>query len=215
MKLISKNNEPTEWTQFRNTPGTDYESSPVLRQALYKEQGGICAYCMKRLYDEFSGGVSSNKIEHIKARSQCTRDERMQYKNMILCCSGIENSNSPSATHCDTHRGNEDIGISPLNPACIESISYSRNGQITSSNPEWNRDINDTLNLNHPILVANRKSAISGIIRFLGEKEVWKQSEIKALIKSYESKDNNGLYKEYAAALAYKLNKWLAVKMAQ
>ena len=44
MKLIVKGREPKVWEEFRNTPGTDYESKLELRQALYREQGGLCAY---------------------------------------------------------------------------------------------------------------------------------------------------------------------------
>ena len=213
MKLIYKGTEPAEWVEFRNTPGTDYESRACLRRALYMEQGGICAYCMKRLSDELAGGVSANKIEHIKARSKCTREERMQYRNMVLCCSGVEAGLPDSETHCDTHRGNDDISITPLSLKCIESLSYKTDGHIESSDEEWNRDIDVTLNLNHPVLVLNRKFAISGVIKILGTKR-WTAREIRAMIKFYESRDKNGLYKEFAAAIVWKLNRWLAVKSA-
>lgn len=48
MKLIVKHKEPKEWVEYRNTPNVSYESKPFLREALYDEQGGICAYCMSR-----------------------------------------------------------------------------------------------------------------------------------------------------------------------
>lgn len=49
MILITKNKEPKEWTEYRNTPGVDYQAIPELIQSLLKEQGYICAYCMRRI----------------------------------------------------------------------------------------------------------------------------------------------------------------------
>lgn len=49
MILITKNKEPKEWTEYQNTPGVDYQAIPELVQSLLKEQGYICAYCMRRI----------------------------------------------------------------------------------------------------------------------------------------------------------------------
>lgn len=49
MIKIAKNKEPKEWTEYRNTPGVDYQSIPELVESLLKEQGYICAYCMRRI----------------------------------------------------------------------------------------------------------------------------------------------------------------------
>mgnify|MGYP006975028538 CR=1 FL=1 len=34
MILITKNKEPKEWTEYRNTPGVDYQAIPELVQSL-------------------------------------------------------------------------------------------------------------------------------------------------------------------------------------
>ncbi len=109
MKLVIKGNEPIEWAVKRNTPGRgEFEAIPELRQSLYKEQGGLCAYCMQRLEDEISpinsgkfhvvggGGygheIVKNKVEHIITQSESKRlgqpDNDFDYKNMLLCCNG-------------------------------------------------------------------------------------------------------------------------------
>ena len=51
MIKITKGPEPVGWTTIKNTPGIDYDSADktALRQALFKEQGGICGYCMRRI----------------------------------------------------------------------------------------------------------------------------------------------------------------------
>lgn len=214
MKLIVKDNEPLEWTEFRNTPGTNYESKPCLRQALYQEQGGICAYCSRRLFDEFSNGTTTNRIEHIKAQSKCTREERMHYTNMVLCCNGriYNNDTSDNNTICDLHRKNDDISISPLNKSCIDSISYSTTGRILSSNFDWNKDINKTLNLNHPVLVSNRRSSLTAIIATLGKKKDWKISEIKSMIKKFENRNADGLFEPNSDIIVWQLKKWASHK---
>ena len=214
MKLIVKDNEPLEWTEFRNTPGTNYESKPCLRRALYQEQGGICAYCSQRLFDEFSSGTTTNRIEHIKAQSKCTREERMRYTNMVLCCNGriYNNDTSENNTICDLHRKNDDISISPLNKSCIDSISYSTTGRILSSNLDWNKDINKTLNLNHPVLVSNRRSSLTAIIATLGKKKDWKISEIKSMIKKFENRNAEGLFEPNSDIIVWQLKKWASHK---
>ena len=41
MILINKNKEPKEWTEYKSTPGVDYQAIPELVQSLLKEQGYI------------------------------------------------------------------------------------------------------------------------------------------------------------------------------
>ena len=53
MILITKNKEPKEWTEYRNTPGVDYQAIPELVQSLLKEQGYICAYCKRRIPNKY------------------------------------------------------------------------------------------------------------------------------------------------------------------
>ena len=63
MILITKNKEPKEWTEYRNTPGVDYQAIPELVQSLLKEQGYICAYCMRALVCSIAIFVA--KLSHI------------------------------------------------------------------------------------------------------------------------------------------------------
>jgi hypothetical protein len=50
MRRIEKNIEPREWTEYRLTQDNPpYESKLELRESLLKEQGYICAYCMRRI----------------------------------------------------------------------------------------------------------------------------------------------------------------------
>lgn len=208
MKLIVKGREPKEWKEFRNTAGTDYESKQELRKSLYKEQGGLCAYCMKRLSNEFDRNVlTRNKIDHIKPRESCTRDERMDYNNMVLCCSGT----TFGITHCDTHKGSLSHTLSPLNPQFIDSLSYTSRGIIKSSDEIWDRELNAVLNLNHKQLAENRKDTILTIVKWLSSKSPTK-AQIEKSIKSYQSRDANGLYQEYCEVAVWRLRKSLRAR---
>lgn len=208
MKLIVKGKEPLEWKKFRRTPGTDYESKPELRKALYSEQGGLCAYCMRRLSDEFNRDIlTQNKIDHIKPRDFCTRDERMSYDNMVLCCNGTIQGTSENDTHCDTHKGSTIHQISPLRLCCIDSLSYTSRGKIKSSNITWDKELNEVLNLNQKLLIENRKSFLMKIINWLSKNP--SVAQINNKIEFYQSKNESGLYPEYCEVAVWRLKKSL------
>lgn len=210
MKLIVKGIEPEEWKDFSETPGAVYQSKPCLREALYKEQGGICAYCMQRLRNELSGkeGDSeiSNRVEHIKCRDNYPQLQ-LDYQNMVLCCNGKTNG---STIHCDRKKENTDISFSPLDTDFIETISYKKDGTISSSNRSWQTEMNLILNLNANILKANRAAVLRGIVNRLNRKK-WKKSEVRREFMNWNSIDTSGLYKSYCGVVVWYLNKKLKV----
>ncbi len=63
MRKINKGNEPLKWTEHKSTPGATYQRIPELADALLKEQGSICAYCMRRIPI-----IDSNKTTSIKIK---------------------------------------------------------------------------------------------------------------------------------------------------
>lgn len=75
MILIRKQHEPESLRRFRLTPGADFDGMPAaekneLRLALIKEQGYICAYCMRRIrLDEFEDHILISNEPVIPARS--------------------------------------------------------------------------------------------------------------------------------------------------
>ncbi|MCH4895719.1 TIGR02646 family protein [Marinilabiliaceae bacterium JC040] len=200
MILIKKNKEPQEWKKYRETEGAEYQSQPYLRKALYDEQGGICAYCMKKLDDESSNNAQ-NRIEHIKPRSKY-KELELDYSNMVLCCDG-HNGNIFS---CDLAKGDELISFTPLDSRFIDTISYgSKDGVIRSSNEEWNYEINKIVRLNEGYLLDNRRAALMGFIKTIKEKN-WKRSNLKNLYDMY-SKKVNGKYQPYCGIILYFLKK--------
>lgn len=221
MKLIVKNEEPEEWKEFRQTEEVGYEAKPCLRQSLYKEQGGICAYCMQRLEDELSvtapikvittkGGKTErveNKVEHIKCRDAYP-ELQLDYSNMVMCCFG-KTMKDGEHKFCDKAKGNQDISFTPFDANFINTLSYKNyTGAIKSSNPIWNKELNDTLNLNDSLLMLNRKAVLKGLRQSLDAKK-WKCSEIKRQIEIWDHKDAQGLFKPYCGMVVWYLKKKL------
>ena len=87
MRKINKGPEPVKWKQYCKTPGVKYQSIPELRDSLLKEQGYICAYCMRKIPHKDKNSTEDSRIEHIKCREKYPEEE-LAYSNMVICCPG-------------------------------------------------------------------------------------------------------------------------------
>ena len=84
MRLIIKGKEPVEWKAERETPDRgEFDSIPELRKSLYIDQGGICAYCMKRLEDELTP-IKDRKIKVVGAHEVIKRDAESKKDKIII-----------------------------------------------------------------------------------------------------------------------------------
>lgn len=176
MIYIKKQAEPGKLLQYRHQPGARFDDMDAdvkeqLRESLLREQGHLCAYCMRRI-----NGQSDVKIEHLKAR---TPENELLYHNLLAVCKGGEGE-PPWAQSCDTKKGNRPLFISPLSRTDMNRIYYKNNGEIHSfddtgyeftyvkagkhhkgfSTPD--QDLSDCLNLNYEngAPMAGRKSAL-------------------------------------------------------
>lgn len=212
MIKITKGKEPIEWTEVRNTPGVTYEDAPKdeLRKSLLNEQGGLCAYCMRRV-SFIPGTTTTTRIEHIKPRTLSIEEgrgeETLSYHNMILCCDGDIDGNKNF--HCDKSKGDQTIGFNPFDQAMIDTISYSsKDGTIKSSNPDYDKEFNEILNLNHPRLEANRLAVIKGLVIEIGRKK-WKKKDLVDRLHYYSNNTANGQLHAYCGVVIWYLNKKL------
>lgn len=218
MIAIKKGLEPISLTQFRASGGEKFDNLDSstkndIRESLLAEQGYLCAYCMGRIgRTRNKEGVPRDvKIEHVVPRAHTAVTPGMEwmeidYHNLVAVCEGKTNGE----THCDTCKGNTLVSLYPGDPALEASIKYSlADGTISSSNEDWNEDINSNkrLNLNHPTLKLNRKAALRGFIESLPKNKDW--SKIKLERKLNEL--NNAPVKEpYLGTLTFLLKKKLA-----
>ena len=205
MRRIDKGPEPTAWIRYRKTPGAVYEATDELRESLLKEQGYICAYCMRRIPTKDSNSNETSRIEHILCRERHA-GLQLDYRNMVICCPGAIDGNF----HCDKSKGSSDITFDLFQQRCMDTLSYgTRDGAIRSSNNTFDQEINEVLSLNNALLKRNRQMTLNGIIRQLKKKNSWKQSQIRTLLNEWDSKDNEGHYKPYNGIVVWYLKKKL------
>ena len=177
MIYIRKNSEPAKLLWYRHQSNARFDDMDAdvkeqLRDSLLREQGHLCAYCMREIHD--AGDV---KIEHFRAR---TPENELQYRNLLAVCKGGENG-PIAARSCDTQKGNRELSLSPLLKSDMNRIYYSNNAKIhsldttecefeyTDSSGKVHRgitsqdkDLEDCLNLNYEngIPLAGRKAAL-------------------------------------------------------
>lgn len=207
MIKINKGNEPATWTQKKETPDfTQYEPTDDLRNALLKEQGFICAYCMREIPTKDKGVKETSKIEHVKSRKD-RPDLQLDYNNMVICCPGYLNADA----HCDKSKDKSSVTFSLFNNLFPNTITYSiKNGTISSTNTitTWNKEINDTLNLNNSLLAYNRLYVLTGIKEVL-EKKKWKKAKIEEKLEEWLNPNANGKLKPYCGIVIWYLQKKL------
>ena len=204
MRFIRKNSEPESLTQYKKQVGAYYDGyykKDDVREALLKEQGYLCGYCMKRLES-----CNQVKIEHIVPQSRLVEDEKaaLDYHIMIGVCYGNEGHPKRELT-CDAHRGNDDLTVSPFSEASISLIKYRSDGTIYSDNPDINKDLNSTLNLNYNgfgvYLKENRKEvllACKNKLKTMKSQGCWSRRVLQRMLEEYEQPDAEGKLKPYS-----------------
>ncbi len=224
MLPIHKNQE-NPLLEFAKIPGVTYDDNRLpkreLKESLLKEQGYLCAYCMSRI------GENSMKVEHWAPQNPDTDEGELSseekekrrllsidYKNMLAVCKGDERSR-PQEQHCDTKKGNETILYNPSNPNDYNKlkIRYLHSGRIESSDEEFNKEIENKLNLNCQKLISNRANIIQKIFQSLNMlKNNASSRRIDSILKNWNSQDSNGKLKEYAGVAIYFLTKRRNIK---
>lgn len=168
MRTIQKGPEPTSLTQHRQQAHADYDNytdKAALRQALVREQHGLCCYCQSRIRATPEG----MKIEHW----QCQADNpgrQLDFGNLHGVCLG-GHGRPARDQHCDTRKGNDLLCFSVCDPAhpIERQIKFLGNGRIESDDKRINDDLNDVLNLNWSRLVSNRKAVLDAFKQRLGQ----------------------------------------------
>lgn len=208
MIKIEKSSESKSWTSHRLTKGAVYEANDDLRNTLLKDQGYICAYCMRRIPAKDNNTSETSHIEHLKPQTALSREGKMDFRNMVICCPGAMASTEPQMTHCDRHKAETSISFSPLDQNFINTLSYKTDGSIVSSNEVFENEINSILNLNIPMLKQNRKEARNTAIKMLG-KNNWGKAELEKILQRYSSKDADGKLTEYCGVVISYITKKL------
>ncbi|MCD4794847.1 MAG: TIGR02646 family protein [Bacteroidales bacterium] len=217
MKYIKKDikNEPQDLKKYRETtPNASYSGFPSkenLRLTLLKEQGYLCAYCMKQISAEINNYYKPKiEIEHYKSQENFPKED-LNYKNMLGVCNGVSNT----IEHCDKSRKyiknhkTHSLELKRLNPTIKRSseelITYDLNGKVLSksNNADVENDINDVLNLNNKYLIDSRNDALDKAKEDFRKENPKKRNKpwtVKMFddeIEKYKLKDKAGKYKSY------------------
>lgn len=203
---IKKGTAPSSLTTYSKTSNADFDNLDTdikeeLRISLLKEQGYICAYCMKRIPENYK-----MKIEHYVARNP---ENNLVYTNLLAVCNGNEGSQKKRQT-CDTQKGNQVLNLNPQNQNHIETITYTSTGFLKSNNLIFQNDIDNILNLNDKegYLISNRKAVLDGLKQTLKKYSgTISKGELVKIYNSYNSKSTDGKYKEYVGILLWYLKK--------
>lgn len=98
-----------------------------IRTALWQEQHGLCAYCMRKIEPR----RESMRIEHYNALTK-DKEGALDYQNYLGVCYGGEKDKDekPHILCCDAARGDKNLTINPWNERQMEAIAYYRTGEI-------------------------------------------------------------------------------------
>lgn len=208
MRNIQKCSEPKILAEHRCHENACYENMPKLARnrlicQLLEEQGYLCAYCMDRI------SSTTMKVEHVASRHEYP-ELQLVYSNLVACCCGNEsreNERHPhSEQHCDTYKGSRSLSKNPAIPGdrIEESIQYDSQGRISSIDNIFDKELNDTLNLNIVKLCNNRKSVRQAVIKKMSKLQAnVGKITIQKLLKNWEDRDCNNKFKPYAGVAIY------------
>ena len=209
MRAIVKGLEPHSLTEHRAVAHADYEnyrSKDELREALSREQRGLCCYCMGQIRAD----TASMKIEHWQCQARYPY-EQLSYRNLLGACLGGQGQPT-SKQYCDTRKGDLDIRWNPAEPQHqIESrIRYDSDGTIRSNDPDFDQELNDVLNLNLPRLKNNRKSVLTAILDWWRQNQPIPHERIEREIQQRSGADANRNLQPYSQVAVYWLREQLA-----
>ena len=215
MIKIVKNTAPAQLEVLKErlirrglTPKEEYDQlknplKTIVREQLMKEQGHICAYCMRTIPDERVADTSipGTTIEHWIARNSKGGNDDVgtgmgvEYTNLLAVCSGGRVPKGTMPNHeltCDANRGNEPLTVNPLDEETLKSIYYKNNGEIAARDEAIEKDLDKTLNLNckkYFSLPEGRKKALQDIQEYvLSIADISECiSECKDLVSAFEA----------------------------
>ena len=209
MRTIIKSAEPTSLTQHRCSQHADFDNYPdkaTLRTSLFSEQRGLCCYCLSQIQPQ----NNAIKIEHWRSQSQFPA-EQLDYANLLGACLGREGQ-PRRWQHCDTHKGDDTLSKNPANQSHrIEKlIRFTGDGTIEADDPTLDREINDVLNLNLPILKRNRKAVLESFTATLIKCGTLQRPTLVRWLREWNGESHSDDLEPYCQVVVYWLRKRLA-----
>lgn len=190
-------------------------------ECLMKEQGHLCAYCMRKIPDE-RPGIPHQSIEHLLAQNPQDGEDSGQgldYANFLAVCSGNRGGagRGKERLTCDAHRENMTLAIDPTDPETLKTIFYSENGDIGATDPTINDDLVVKLNLNcvsdDGSLSASRKGALDAVQEELAKSSDTPEMFLEAchrFLREFELETDHKT--PYVGIIIWKLKQYINVR---
>jgi len=190
MRHIKKQNEPRELKEFRNSGGkwNDFsldKGKRAVKNQLLTEQNSLCAYCTREIIFDEERGKNNMKVEHWYPQD-APEYRDLDYNNLFGVCQG----KTGRYLHCDTHKADTIITLSPTNKLHISTISYEKtSGGIKSSNPIFQKELDEILNLNISPLKKARKTRLYEFRKYLHKKYPNKKANYQKYLNQWRNKN--------------------------
>jgi len=106
------------------------------------------------------------KIEHWKSQVSAPT-QQLNYRNLLGGCKGGEGQPG-HLQHCDTRKGDRDLLWNPADPEHhIETrLGYEFDGTIRANDDVFDRQLNEVLNLNLPLIKNNRSGVLTALLHW-------------------------------------------------
>jgi uncharacterized protein (TIGR02646 family) len=181
VRPIVKGQEPATLTETRTAATTDLSKKHTARTAfdqidkkrvradLAREQGRLCAFCMRRIDPEAIAAPSEGarpeptmKIAH-RAPIEVDPAQALSWKNLLGSCDGGQRSFGRRWS-CDAAQGSTALTVDPTVQGSCAHLRYERRGTrrglfITSHTSALKVDVEETLGLNSGDLPELREQA--------------------------------------------------------
>ncbi|MBC2711120.1 MAG: TIGR02646 family protein [Desulfosarcina sp.] len=154
------------WGDFATTPA----AYPPVKEALLKEQNGLCCYCESAISDQ--EGHQDSHIEHYEPQA-CNPGRTFDYTNMACSCNGGVDGDR----HCGHKKGRKYDSALFINPSMEASDNlffYNVEGGIGPSEEASEDQVKErvafminTLNLDCPKLTGMRKAHGRGVVEMI------------------------------------------------
>ena len=219
MKYIQKTGCPhsySEWcTAVAGTNQSDWREVPSAQKgrvlaAMIAEQGGLCAYTMRRIDN------NSSHVEHIKPQSRCREDlfgSDLDYTNLVACFPrhGMKAQYRYGAQHKDNWWDNDGAEfVSPLQPVCELVFRFNLDGEIEAiDNRTEARTTIAVLGLDHRSLTEDRKRVIEEFIYGPTRDDPMSSAATRRARDAICNRDGNGHFYEFSVVLRAALKEHL------
>lgn len=185
--------------QFADAQGESRWKEQTQDQIL-QDQGGLCCYCMSRI------SRTDMKVEHYLCQDDHA-DRDCDWNNLFGACQGGSGM-APAQQHCDTRKGNAALTLHPAGN--IEPfLRYLADGRLASSNPDYQHDLDTTLNLNVEKLRRARLGVLEGVLQVLTRTNAgqWKPARLQEELTRWESRGPGGNLREFCQIVVYALRR--------